>query len=251
MVQPSADPPRELPPRLHAPPTTYFTAAMFDDSPSPSPLTTNPSSPMNALVPLSTADPTPEGWQRIAHAQTQVVLYNPASHALSVRPQALPPAAPEDPSTHHSAVCPYCARPLDNPVEHGVVEEEDDLGPNEFAENYFELLEIASEAWSRPQSSAGTASLGAPESSRGSRRKDTDEQGFARSAMAEGYFETFFKEERRLGMGASGSVHLCQVRLPICMRYLVVDEFCAACHERKRAWYAYSHASLSLNSSNI
>ena len=31
-------------------------------------------------------------------------------------------------------------------------------------------------------------------------------------AMAEGYFQTFFKEEYRLGMGASGTVYLCQVR---------------------------------------
>jgi hypothetical protein len=29
--------------------------------------------------------------------------------------------------------------------------------------------------------------------------------------MAEGYFHTFFKEEMRLGMGAGGSVFLCQV----------------------------------------
>jgi hypothetical protein len=29
--------------------------------------------------------------------------------------------------------------------------------------------------------------------------------------MAEGYFKAFFKEEYRLGMGANGSVYLCQV----------------------------------------
>jgi hypothetical protein len=30
--------------------------------------------------------------------------------------------------------------------------------------------------------------------------------------MAEGYFKAFFQEETRLGMGANGSVFLCQVR---------------------------------------
>jgi hypothetical protein len=29
--------------------------------------------------------------------------------------------------------------------------------------------------------------------------------------MAEGYFKAFFQEEYRLGMGANGSVYLCQV----------------------------------------
>jgi hypothetical protein len=42
---------------------------------------------------------------------------------------------------------------------------------------------------------------------------------FASGTMAEGYFETFFREEKRLGMGASGSVYLCQVSVhadPVC-----------------------------------
>jgi hypothetical protein len=31
--------------------------------------------------------------------------------------------------------------------------------------------------------------------------------------MAEGYFKAFFQEEARLGMGANGSVFLCQVKV--------------------------------------
>jgi hypothetical protein len=40
----------------------------------------------------------------------------------------------------------------------------------------------------------------------------TPERRFGDSSMAQGYFAAFFKEERRLGMGANGSVYLCQVR---------------------------------------
>jgi hypothetical protein len=35
---------------------------------------------------------------------------------------------------------------------------------------------------------------------------------FTPESMAEGYFKAFFQEEARLGMGANGSVFLCQVR---------------------------------------
>lgn len=43
----------------------------------------------------------------------------------------------------------------------------------------------------------------------------TPKQRFGESSMAQGYFAAFFKEERRLGMGANGSVYLCQVCIPI------------------------------------
>ena len=39
------------------------------------------------------------------------------------------------------------------------------------------------------------------------------ESVFPVESMAEGYFKAFFKEEYRLGMGANGSVFLCQVCL--------------------------------------
>jgi hypothetical protein len=42
----------------------------------------------------------------------------------------------------------------------------------------------------------------------------TPKRRFGENSMAQGYFAAFFREEKRLGMGANGSVHLCQVRLP-------------------------------------
>ena len=39
----------------------------------------------------------------------------------------------------------------------------------------------------------------------------TPQARFSRDSMAQGYFAAFFREEKRLGMGANGSVHLCQV----------------------------------------
>ena len=39
---------------------------------------------------------------------------------------------------------------------------------------------------------------------------------FPAEKMAEGYFKTFFQEEHKLGMGANGSVFLCQVYIYIC-----------------------------------
>ena len=40
---------------------------------------------------------------------------------------------------------------------------------------------------------------------------DETNNAFPADKMAEGYFKTFFQEEYRLGMGANGSVFLCQV----------------------------------------
>ena len=47
--------------------------------------------------------------------------------------------------------------------------------------------------------------------SRDGEGRDESEGTFAPGTMAEGYFNAFFKEEYRLGMGANGSVFLCQV----------------------------------------
>jgi hypothetical protein len=47
----------------------------------------------------------------------------------------------------------------------------------------------------------------------------TPKRRFGDSSMAQGYFAAFFKEERRLGMGASGTVYLCQVcDIPPCLQ---------------------------------
>lgn len=100
------------------------------------------------------------------------------------------------------------------------------------ASNYFRLLAIANEASSVTSSPRRTSP--SPSRFRGSSQRGFDEQRQSRSRsrgrtrtpdtrstkgafpaekMAEGYFKTFFQEEYKLGMGANGSVFLCQVGL--------------------------------------
>jgi hypothetical protein len=132
-----------------------------------------------------------QGWRTILQAQNQVVLYNPTSHALSIRPSAVHKDHLPD-----TSLCPYCNRPL--PTDNLDSEDAQDR-----ASNYFQLLEVSNEAFSRPSSPPGIE----PKSPAG--------QGptFAAETMAQGYFNAFFEEECRLGMGANGSVFLCQVCL--------------------------------------
>jgi len=175
-----------------------------------------PPSPVTALVALASFDPE---WRPILHLSNQIVLYNPTSHALSIRKH------PRDVNSglvhrHAGNHCPFCHRALPtelHPEQHDDMSDmgseldldaSDDLShaqPRSRAANYFQLLQIANETASRPASGrstrtipsgggAGSASLGA----------------FSADNMAEGYFKAFFKEEGRLGMGANGSVFLCQ-----------------------------------------
>jgi len=135
--------------------------------------------------------PVDQGWRTILQAQNQVVLYNPTSHALSIRPSVV----------HHdhlpdTSLCPYCNRPLPTDNEGG--EDTQDR-----AANYFQLLEVSNEASSRPS----TPPIIEPVS------PAAESSTFAVETMAQGYFHAFFEEECRLGMGANGSVFLCQVRL--------------------------------------
>ncbi len=104
------------------------------------------------------------------------------------------------------------------------------------ASNYFRLLEIANDAssqgsTSRRSSFSPSPRASTPDDNRNSgshaqsRRRDhgdrerrqeeyrSEKGAFPAERMAEGYFETFFQEEYKLGMGASGSVFLCQVSL--------------------------------------
>ena len=137
--------------------------------------------------------PTDPEWQPILHASHQVVLYNPTSHALSIH---------KSPTVHvpdrHNSPCPFCHRPLPS----GFADAVDDVDEDEWdagehrASNYFQLLAIANEC-SRPSSPPPLSN---------------NRPAFPREAMAEGYFKAFFQEEYRLGMGANGSVYLCQVR---------------------------------------
>ena len=149
-------------------------------------------------------------WRPILQHDNQIVLYHPRSHALSIRPSV-------DLAAQR---CPYCRQELPEGFE-PLVQEHHDLEADEHerfvsadgaedgqtarAPNYFELLSIAN---AESTSSVGSAlSDGDPE--------DEDEPGarvFPKEAMAEGYFKTFFQEEEKLGIGANGSVYVCQVR---------------------------------------
>jgi hypothetical protein len=95
-----------------------------------------------------------------------------------------------------TSLCPYCNRPLPTDNEGG--EDTQDR-----AANYFQLLEVSNEAFSRPS----TPPIIEPMSPAG------ESSTFAAETMAQGYFNAFFEEECRLGMGANGSVFLCQVCL--------------------------------------
>ena len=105
------------------------------------------------------------------------------------------------------------------------------------ASDYFRLLAIANErstgisgisSSSTPHGAygVGTSSsfvhandepsssvLGEGAQGRDTTMPDDANNAFPADKMAEGYFKTFFQEEYRLGMGANGSVYLCQVHI--------------------------------------
>ena len=138
-----------------------------------------------------TIPPVDQGWRTILQAQNQVVLYNPTSHALSIRPSAV-----HKDHLPNTSLCPYCNRPL----------QADELGGEDTqdrAANYFQLLEVSNEALSRPSTPPSIEPMSPAGGS----------STFGAETMAQGYFNTFFEEECRLGMGANGSVFLCQACL--------------------------------------
>jgi glutaredoxin len=148
-----------------------------------------PESPHGALVALVPSEP---DWQTIFHVSNQVVLYNPTSHALSIRHSSHFPPRIRRP-------CPYCKQALPADFHPDLEADALDAEASFRASNYFHLLEIANETTSRPST---------PPSPSEAQSRDR----FPREAIAEGYFKAFFQEEYRLGMGASGTVFLCQVR---------------------------------------
>lgn len=66
--------------------------------------------------------------------------------------------------------------------------------------NYFQLLEVSNDVSSRPSTPSSIEPTSPSEQS----------STFAAETMAQGYFNAFFEEECKLGMGANGSVFLCQ-----------------------------------------
>ncbi|KZS97124.1 Pkinase-domain-containing protein [Sistotremastrum niveocremeum HHB9708] len=141
-----------------------------------------PSSPSKALISLIPVGGSQNNeWRPIYQRSNAVVLYNSTSHALTIRHDVQPPSQP--------SLCPYCNQELPP----GFVSDHDDMRDT-LAPNYFHLLSVANEATSRPSSPV----------------IDEKGRGFPTGVMAEGYFNTFFREEGRLGIGANGSVYLCQ-----------------------------------------
>lgn len=135
---------------------------------------------------------TPQDWRPIYQVSDQVVLYNPTSHAIAIRGAPVAPVHEDD----HREPCPYCRQPLPDGFMAGYDGEDPFL--NSRAANYFHLLSIANDTWSRPS----TPPL-----------QDKGDTQFSAEGLADGYFKAFFKEEQKLGMGANGSVYLCQVRV--------------------------------------
>jgi hypothetical protein len=144
-----------------------------------------------------------QDWQPILHSSNQVVLYNPKSHALSISHSA-------SHLTIHNNTCPFCKRVIPEGFEHdtsqGNAFDEADPTYHTRKPDYFQLLSIANE------SSPGPPPLTAHENSeQAEERTNGTPRAFPPNTMAEGYFNRFFKEEYKLGMGANGSVYLCQV----------------------------------------
>lgn len=179
------------------------------------------STPETSLYALAPVDPE---WRTILHASHQVVLYNPTSHALAIRhhEQATQPIVVKRWSDDR---CPYCHRSLHagDSAEEG--DADPDLSDSDFEDNprsrvpnYFQLLQVANEIGSVPPTPTRNRSITPTRDSSRNHSPDSTQRGaegqpFRADSMAEGYFRTFFQEEYRLGMGANGSVYLCQARI--------------------------------------
>ncbi|KAG6846333.1 hypothetical protein H0H93_014627 [Arthromyces matolae] len=152
------------------------------------------SSPNRAVVALVPAE---HEWQPVLHVSNQVVLYNPHSHALSI-------TRSNNPTGRLNKLCPYCKQSLPDGFERQLDDDDDidaldsDPAYHSRASDYFQLLAISNEAMSRPSTPPPPPPSHEPSST------------FPADKMAEGYFKAFFQEEMKLGMGANGSVYLCQ-----------------------------------------
>ncbi|CAL1709204.1 unnamed protein product [Somion occarium] len=171
-------------------------------------------SPRRNLLALAVSD---QEWQPILHASNQVVLYNATSHALSI--QTSPSRDDSVVRRHHTnRLCPYCHRRLSSDgmdeIIHDVDEDEvfDELedGISSRVPNYFQLLQVANETASVPSTPPSLRDDDVPDLGEGPSSANGSNGAFRAGAMAEGYFKTFFQEECRLGMGANGTVYLCQ-----------------------------------------
>ncbi|CAE6493195.1 unnamed protein product [Rhizoctonia solani] len=217
-------------------------------------------------------------WQPILRASDQIVLYNPASHAINIVPASLNAVSAfslpftSGANSNPSSVCPYCHRPMENATHdfaHNGPHHLYNMPQIEMSPQYFQVLQdvnggAISEGMYNPHrpSAAAQESFArfedAPFEDSQSRRwshvsinSDSDSDGPAgetrrtdslrslsgsslasgditassgetveatepetggtnTSKASSGYYATFFREETRLGMGANGSVFLCQ-----------------------------------------
>lgn len=148
-----------------------------------------------------------QDWRPIGHTPNQLVLYHPASHALRVRIQPPSPprsAFPSDivrandalrrrsPDSATRSLCLLCRQPV---PRNGLGE----VAAISGMESYFQTLEhVHSESESFSQGVGIDDLLDAPQP-----RTSNEE-----NSSAAGYYARFFKEVRKLGMGAEGSVYL-------------------------------------------
>lgn len=105
--------------------------------------------------------------------------------------------------------CPYCSQPVREPAESDPFTAP---STNAASTPYFHILERAHES-SRPSSPAPKRTARASQlrfSQADAEASETDEEELGTSKGAEGYYERFFREECRLGIGAEGSVYLAQ-----------------------------------------
>jgi hypothetical protein len=175
-----------------------------------------------ALIPSQDRE---TSWRPILRASNQVVLYNPTSHALTIHHSS------QSTSLNQSTprLCPYCSQPLQSTraERDGAVHSHEQDTPftnlNRFEDvsgprvsDYFQLLQVANDTASRPSSPPLLSTPSAPPSQMDTPPVSPAEfdgnNVFTPESMASGYFKAFFQEEARLGMGANGSVFLCQVK---------------------------------------
>ncbi|OWZ45392.1 other/IKS protein kinase [Cryptococcus neoformans c8] len=148
-----------------------------------------------------------QDWRPIGHTSNQLVLYHPASHALRVRIQ--PPSSPRStfpsnivrandalkrrsPDLATRPLCLLCRQPVSR---NGLGE----VAAISGMDSYFQTLEhVHSESESFSEGMGIDNLLNAPQ-------MDTSNE---ENSSATGYYVRFFKEVRKLGMGAEGSVYL-------------------------------------------
>ncbi|WWC59167.1 uncharacterized protein I303_101715 [Kwoniella dejecticola CBS 10117] len=185
-------------------------------------------------------------WTAIGQTSNQLILYHPPSHALQVQPHpslasssSIPgPSGPsrrplrligdtvaitDDPIENITTVphCPYCSQPMPNSASHERPLQQHDryrfdasphrseqAGSDRGRNKYFRILEKAHEG-SRPPSPSPSGASTPRKRYRTPLMDNEDEDELDEADFpARGYYDRFFKEECKLGMGAEGSVFL-------------------------------------------